>query len=689
MNKTILFLLAMGLSPLVSAQTKEELNRKFQNTQVQNELKFDSYAQRNNITDPIIIKKLKSNLAGFAGNQPVFWEVDDIRGNRAANIPILQDGTMPGLSGLIVDGDGQNIIVMDGGKVFEKHVDFGASTAGVVTIPRVFDMENGATSYNFHATNCAGIIGSEGIANTNTLGVLQKIKINSYGFATTVNGTNYAKLNAAPGANISNHSYGINLGWAYRTSPTAGWYWVSDYDFSTTDTYSGSYGDQDIAFDQIVYSNPEQIVVKSSGNYYGDGPSGSFSGAFKQNSSGSYVPFLSTDVIPPNNCSLGYNCIGWGSLAKNIIVAGAANQLTTLGNVYSSPSDVSAASFSSAGPRKDGAIKPDLSAVGVDMRLTNYSSSTTYNSTSTGSGTSYSAPIITGVAGALTQIKRSLSANTTFKFKADEMKALLTHTANEAGPNPGPDVSFGWGFVDAKAGAQLLIDNNNNLNIFQRRTLTSGVPYTRVVKAVAGKPLKVSISWIDPAGTSFTTSNDLQNNRTSKLVNDMDLKIVDMVTNQEYLPWKLDALNPVAAATKGNNTVDNIEQVLIDAPVAERLYRIEVSNKGTLVNASGTPTPQNYAFIATGYDPSYILSTSETSLKDAIAIYPTMVEDFLTIVISGKADKISIFDMSGKIIFSDNARGQQLINFKDVPAGVYMVNIETKDGNYSERVIKK
>lgn len=687
MNKTILFLLAMGLSPLVSAQTKEELNRKFQNTQVQNELKFDSYAQRNNITDPTTLKELKSNLAGFAGNQPVFWEIDDLKANRSANIPILQNGTMPGLSGLVVDGDGQNIIVMDGGRTFDKHVDFGASAGGVITIPRIFDRENGAVGYNFHATNCAGIIASEGIANSNTIGVLKKVKIDSYAFATTINGNNFIKLNSAPNANISNHSYGINLGWARRDG--GGWNWFSDYNFSNTDTYSGSYGSQDANYDEIVYSNPEQIVIKSAGNYYGSGPGGIYTNAYKMNSNGIYVPFTSTDVIPPNNCSSGYNCIGWGSLAKNLIIVGATNQLTTVGNVYSSPSDLTKAGFSSAGPRKDGAIKPDISAVGVELRLTNFVNATTYNSVSQESGTSYSAPVITGVAGALTQIKRSLSGNATFRFKADEMKALLTHTANEAGPNPGPDVAFGWGFVDAKAGAQFLIDNNANQNTFERKVLASGVPFTKVVKAVAGKPLKVTISWVDPAGTPFTSSNDLQNNRTPMLVNDMDVKIVDMVTNQEYFPWKLDAANPVAAATKGNNTVDNIEQVLIDTPIADRLYRIEVSNKGSLVNQNGIAAPQNYALIATGYDPAFVLATAETKLKDAIAIFPTMVEDYITIVIPGKAEKITIYDMSGKIIFSDKAKGQQLINFKDVPAGVYIVKVETKEGNVSERVIKK
>lgn len=689
MNKTILFLLGMGLSPLISAQSKEDLNRKFQTEQIQNELKLESFLQKNNITDPELIKNYKSNLAGFAGKHPLFWQVDDLQANRSSNIPILQNGTMPGLAGLVVNGDGQNIIVMDGGRVFEKHVDFGATTSGVVTIPRIFDMEGGNTAYNFHATNCAGIIGSQGISNNNTIGVIKAVKINSYAFATTPAGNNYVKLNSAPNANISNHSYGINLGWSQRTG--GGYNWYSDYDFSTSDTYSGSYGAQDANYDAIVYSNPNQIVIKSAGNYYGLGPSGSAANAWKLNAAGQYVPFAPGDVIPPNNCSTGSNCIGWGSLAKNLIIVGATNQFAGGANLnaYGGPATVIKAGFSSAGPRKDGAIKPDITAVGDNLRISTYTNDTTYDANTSGSGTSYSAPIVTGIAGALTQIKRSLSSNPTFTFKADEMKALLIHTALEAGPNPGPDVAFGWGFADAKGAAEVLIDNQNNQNTFERRTLTSGVPYTKVVKAVAGKPLKATISWIDPAGTPFTTSNDMQNNRTPMLINDMDLKIVDMVTNEQYFSWKLDPANPVAPATKGNNTVDNIEQVVIDAPVADRLYRIEVSNKGTLVNGNGVAAPQNYAIIATGYDPAFVLATSETNWKDAIAIYPTIVEDYLTIVIPGKAETISIFDTSGKLIHSSKAKGQQSISFEGVPAGVYMVNISTKEGNVNQKVIKK
>jgi GH24 family phage-related lysozyme (muramidase) len=38
------------------------------------------------------------------------------------------------------------------------------------------------------------------------------------------------------------------------------------------------------------------------------------------NATDKYVAFADTDELPPANCSQGYNCIGWGSLAKNVII---------------------------------------------------------------------------------------------------------------------------------------------------------------------------------------------------------------------------------------------------------------------------------------------------------------------------------------------------------------------------------
>jgi len=65
------------------------------------------------------------------------------------------------------------------------------------------------------------------------------------------------------------------------------------------------------------------------------------------------------------------------------------------------------------------------------------------------------------------------------------------------------------------------------------------------------------------------------------LVNDLDLRIIDTTDNTVYYPWKLNVADPMAAATTGDNTVDNTEQVLLSTPVAGR----KVPHRGFLTKA--------------------------------------------------------------------------------------------------------
>jgi hypothetical protein len=77
--------------------------------------------------------------------------------------------------------------------------------------------------------------------------------------------------------------------------------------------------------------------------------------------------------------------------------------------------------------------------------------------------------------------------------------------------------------------------------------------------------LKVTISWIDPQyNINFQSVSDVFNNRTSRLVNDLDVRIIDTTNNTIYYPWKLNANSPMTPATKADNTVDNVEQVVLD-----------------------------------------------------------------------------------------------------------------------------
>jgi hypothetical protein len=104
----------------------------------------------------------------------------------------------------------------------------------------------------------------------------------------------------------------------------------------------------------------------------------------------------------------------------------------------------------------------------------------------------------------------------------------------------------------------------------------------------SGNPLKVTICWTDPAGSANAETN--LNNPAIKLVNDLDLRLIapNGTTNFPYV-LKPDLTNQspsvrASAATTGDNSRDNVEQVYIASP-ASGTYTAKVTHKGTLTNS--------------------------------------------------------------------------------------------------------
>src|SRR5690554_6048056 len=121
------------------------------------------------------------------------------------------------------------------------------------------------------------------------------------------------------------------------------------------------------------------------------------------------------------------------------------------------------------------------------------------------------------------------------------MKAILTHSAFESGLYTGPDYKFGYGLVNALGAAEIIMNSNQNA-ITENRKLLDGSTHTVTVTAKGDEPIKVSIAWIDPAGVGVPQNAVPLNDRTPKLVNDLDLRVSDGTTT--YFPWKLDPENP-------------------------------------------------------------------------------------------------------------------------------------------------
>ncbi|NIF04188.1 S8 family serine peptidase [Chryseobacterium sp. Tr-659] len=700
MKKNYLIIGVLSLSFLHAQTGNKELFEKFERQKKENSEKFDEYIKKLSYSrnaDQSFIEKekaKKNSLSFFFDGRPYFLKTNDENQVKNSNSDFLQNGNIAGLQGSF-NGENIKYTVFDEGRVFEGHFLFNNLAN------RIVNKESNTLDYGSHATAVSSIIGGKehnlpiivnGVAsNANLKGIAQNSTIDSYDFRSTTlpgnaNNTNvYQKILIAQ-PKISNHSYGLDAGWQEKdVNGQSVWVWNGMYNPATGQSLSllGSYYINDQYYDQIVYNNPSYIITKSAGNEFGNGPSANDPNPpYYEDNNGNPIAFSPGSILPQRNCAMGANCISPGSLAKNIIVVGATDIIAGNGGRYTASADVVHSSYSCAGPRDDGAIKPDITAVGTSLRAaTTAEDLIGSQETLQASGTSFSSPGAAGIIGLWTQINKQLFNGA--ELDAASAKTLTVHSAAEAG-NIGPDVLFGWGFIDAKKGAELLVGKSNNNVLFNSETLNNAVPNTKMVTASGAEPLKVTISWVDPAYQVDTNSPDtFIDNHLSRLVNDLDLRIIDTVTNTVYYPWKLTLNNPTAPAVKADNTVDNVEQVVIDAPIPGRSYRIEIGNKGAI-------NSQNYSILATGFS-GQVLATGEVVSKDNdVTIVPTITKDVTQILKASKYSEFSVYDMSGKKLQSGVINGDETaVNLSHYAKGIYIIEVKTKDHrSISKKIIK-
>jgi len=472
------------------------------------------------------------------------------------------------------------IAIWDGGKVRNTHVEFRTGTTS-----RVAQIDNAATNDD-HATHVSGIIMAAGI-NPQVRGMAFGTNLRAYDF------NNDATEMAAAAANllVSNHSYGTQAGWVYNSDRTTAtkWEWWGDTTVSKTEDYKfGLYNADARNWDQISVNAPYYLIVKSAGNSHAsNGPAAG---------QPYYLASSNNTSTVTRNDQNGYDQISTTGTAKNILSVAAASNLSY---GYNQPGDVILGDFSSWGPSDDGRIKPDIAGIGVSVLssiATNDSAYASYN------GTSMSSPTVAGSALLLQELYSQ--RNNSKYMRSSTLRGLILHTANEAGTSPGPDYRHGWGLMNTERAGQVILNTNNNY-LLDERTINQGETYSFTMVASGRGPLVASICWTDPAGTTVTTLN----NRTPRLVNDLDLRVSDGTTTTQ--PWTLDPANPANAATRGDNTRDNVEQVLVANPVPGKMYTLTVTHKGTL---SGSK--QDYALLLSGIGGTASCVSRATSTAD-------------------------------------------------------------------------
>ncbi len=434
--------------------------------------------------------------------------------------------------GMIVNANRSRLGMWEPGVARLTHQEFGGRV--IMRDGTTFSGDNGN---NKHATHVAGTMMGSGV-QANAKGIAPQASLDGYDSANDVSEMGTA---ASEGMLTSNHSYGANM-------PAAG---------QARDIARGYYDQEAKDWDAMCFNAPFYLPVQACGN----------------------------DRDDASNFS--YDLLLGSSTAKNTLGVGAVN---ILASAYTQASDVVMSDFSSYGPTDDGRIKPDVVAAGVGIIS---SISLGDNQYEAQDGTSMAGP---AVASALLLVQQHYkNVNSGAFLRSATLRGLAIHTAEETGTTPGPDYRFGWGLLNAERCVQV-INNATQNHILRETTLANNATFTQTVNVAGGQPFRVTICWTDPAANPLSNDATAINNRTSRLVNDLDLRILDANNNViTDLPWKLDPENPTNGATKGDNTVDNVEQIYV-ANMPAGIYTIRVTHKG----AGLTNNLQAFSMIVTG-----------------------------------------------------------------------------------------
>ncbi|PKV67012.1 S8 family serine peptidase [Pontibacter ramchanderi] len=477
--------------------------------------------------------------------------------------------------------------IWDGGLIRESHVELRGRV----------EHKDKASKLNEHATHVAGTLiasGQSSMAKGMAYGVK---KLLAYDF-----NNNAAEMAEAAQTNmlVSNHSYGTIAGWRYNserkgTDEDPYWEWWGTPQVSETEDYKfGLYDETSVSWDRIAYNAPYFLIVKSGGNNRQEQGPAVGKPYMQRNTNGNFTLVAKRPDNISNNDS--YDAIATYGNAKNILTVGAVNNIP---GGYNQPSDVRVTGFSSFGPTDDGRIKPDLVGSGEKVLSTTSTNDKSYKVLS---GTSMAAPNISGSLLLLQEHYANLRNGQV--MRAATLKGLAIHTADEAGDAPGPDYKHGWGLLNASRAATM-ISNAKGTHLMEERSLEQGKTYTFEVVASGDGPLVATISWTDPEGATHPTASAL-NNRSPRLVNDLDVRITNR--GNTIMPWVLNPNAPDQPATRGDNVVDNVEQVLIPSPIPGETYTITVSHKRTLQKG-----PQAYSLLVSGAGGTAYCASTPTS----------------------------------------------------------------------------
>lgn len=488
-----------------------------------------------------------------------------------------------------LDGSGVTVGVWDESAVRSTHQEFQTDSGSRVTL------RNESSWFSSHATHVAGTIAAAGVL-PDARGMAPNAWVDSYNWSNDDSEMTAAGATAPAQQDkiyISNHSYGFRVGWEWNGS---NWQWYgTGTDQNAYAAQFGQYSSKARSWDLIAYNSPYYLIFHSAGNDNNNNPSNGsqvvIGGALVTYDRAIHPPGDGFHRNATTNSFNGYENIGHQGNSKNIMTIGAVND--AVANGQRDPSKSTLTGFSSRGPTDDGRIKPDIVASGAGVFSTDSGSDSHYSNKS---GTSMSSPSAAGSAALLVQLYRDLFPGD--DMRASTLKGLIIHTATDLG-NPGPDYHYGWGLMNTRKAADLIIDHHANpakKRMIEDQLTTSEPSNIHAFTWDGASAIRATLSWTDPAGPD-TTAND---SRMSRLINDLDLKLIAPDGKQHYpyvMPyvgtWTVESMSE--PATTGVNNTDNVEQVFIENPDQPGVWQVVVNHKGDL-----TDDLQQYGLLISG-----------------------------------------------------------------------------------------
>lgn len=372
-----------------------------------------------------------------------------------------------------------------------------------------------------HATHVAGTMAGAGIIDPFATGMAPEAKVYSWNFM----GDIPAQMDSAvrfQNIMLTQNSYG------YGPS-------------QDTCKFRGRYDDVSRDLDILVRKYPNLVHVFAAGNSQSECGLGGFRTVFS----------------------------GFQS-AKNNITVGALNSSDAM------------SSFSSWGPVRDGRLKPEISAVGVNV----FSCQNNNLYAGGWNGTSMACP---GASGTLAQLyQRYMQINSGNYPDAALIRAIAANTADDKGV-VGPDFKFGYGRINGLTAVKTIEQQRYRLDSVSQGQI-------KVDSVMVGSGLyqfKVALAWTDKEAAMFASK---------ALVNDLDLFVITPV-GDTLRPWVCDTMNRNNPATRKIDVMNNLEQVTVDTPVTG-YYKIYISGSAVPFG------PQQYYY------------TWEVQPKQLVVTYP-------------------------------------------------------------------